>query len=56
MLRNFGLVEILVVLLLVIIFFGGKRLPQFTRDMTEALKDLFAALNESSPKKEKTEE
>ncbi|OGE66988.1 translocase [Candidatus Daviesbacteria bacterium RIFCSPLOWO2_02_FULL_40_8] len=39
MLNNFGTTEILIVAFLVILFFGGKKIPEFIKGIGEAIKE-----------------
>lgn len=50
MLGPIGWTEILVILLIVVIIFGAKRLPQLGRGMGEALKNFKGAVREDNKK------
>lgn len=39
MFKGIGLTEILIIALLVLIFFGGKKLPEFIKGLGEAVKE-----------------
>ena len=56
---NFGLSEILIIVLLVLIFFGGKKIPELMRGMGRGVKEFKDAVNkdysaEEAPKKEES--
>jgi len=38
-LQNIGTTEIIIVALLVVLIFGGKKIPEFIRGMAEAVKE-----------------
>ena len=39
MLGRFGTAELLIVALILVLFFGGKKIPEFIRGLGEALKE-----------------
>ncbi len=39
MLQNIGTVEIVIVALLIILFLGGKKIPEFIRGIAEAIRE-----------------
>ena len=39
MFNNFGGTEIIIIALLILLFFGGKRLPGFVKGITESIKE-----------------
>ena len=39
MLGRFGVAEILIIALLLILFFGGKKIPEFVKGLGEAIKE-----------------
>ena len=41
----FGLQELLVILLIVLVLFGGKRVPELARGIGEAIKELRAGIS-----------
>lgn len=45
MFQNIGTAEVLIIAVVVLILFGGKRLPEFARNLASALKELRAALS-----------
>ncbi|MCH5329807.1 MAG: twin-arginine translocase TatA/TatE family subunit [Alistipes sp.] len=56
---NFGWSEILIIVLLVLIFFGGKKIPELMRGMGRGVKEFKDAVNkdysaEEAPKKEES--
>lgn len=36
---NFGATEVIVIALLLLVFFGGKKIPEFIRSLGEAVKE-----------------
>lgn len=55
MFRNIGLTEIIVVAVVLIILFGGKKLPELSRGIAESIKEFRNAFKGDEEKKEKTE-
>jgi len=53
--RNIGLTEIIVVAVVLIILFGGKKLPELSRGIAESIKEFRNAFKGDEEKKEKTE-
>lgn len=53
MLSNIGLTEIIIVALILLILFGGKRLPEFGRGLGEAIKEFRKALKSEAKVEEK---
>ncbi|MBI5044649.1 MAG: twin-arginine translocase TatA/TatE family subunit [Candidatus Levybacteria bacterium] len=39
MLQNIGTVEIVIVALLIVLFFGGRKIPEFIRGIAEAIRE-----------------
>ena len=39
MLNNIGTPEIIIIALILLVLFGGKKIPEFTRGLSEALKE-----------------
>lgn len=46
MLNNIGTSEILILALVVLLFFGGKKLPEFARGIGDSLRELKKAVKE----------
>jgi sec-independent protein translocase protein TatA len=46
MFSNFGAPEIIIIALLVVIFFGGKRIPEFIKGLGEAIKEFRRGVKE----------
>lgn len=46
MLENIGTPEILIIALLLLVFFGGKRLPEFFKSFTEAVREYKKAVKD----------
>jgi sec-independent protein translocase protein TatA len=53
MLNNIGLTEILVVAAILLLIFGGKKLPEFARGITGAITEFKKAVKNDSKKEEK---
>lgn len=47
---NIGLTEILVIGLIVILLFGGKKIPEFFKGMGEAIKEFRKATKDTGDK------
>jgi len=43
---NFGLTELLIIVALIVLFFGGKKIPQFVKGLGEAVKEFRKGLKE----------
>lgn len=39
MLQNFGTLEIVIIALLIVLFFGGKKIPEFIRGIAQAIRE-----------------
>jgi sec-independent protein translocase protein TatA len=48
---NLGAPELLLVLLVLLVLFGGAQLPKLARSLGEAKKELTSAMNDDTPKK-----
>ncbi|PIY94893.1 MAG: twin-arginine translocase TatA/TatE family subunit [Candidatus Levybacteria bacterium CG_4_10_14_0_8_um_filter_35_23] len=46
MFSNFGATEIIVIALLIILFFGGKKIPEFIKGLGEAIKEFRKGVKE----------
>ncbi|PIP74744.1 MAG: twin-arginine translocase TatA/TatE family subunit [Candidatus Levybacteria bacterium CG_4_10_14_0_2_um_filter_35_8] len=46
MFSNFGSTEIIVIALLIILFFGGKKIPEFIKGLGEAIKEFRKGVKE----------
>ncbi len=46
MLRNIGATEIVVVAVLLLVFFGGKKLPELAKGIGDAIKEFKSAVKE----------
>jgi sec-independent protein translocase protein TatA len=53
MLNNIGLTEILVVAAILLLIFGGKKLPEFARGITGAITEFKKAVKDDSKKGDK---
>jgi len=56
--RNIGITEIIIVAVVLIILFGGKKLPELARGIAQSIKEFRSAFRgeEKNDKKEKSEE
>ncbi|MEN8252808.1 MAG: twin-arginine translocase TatA/TatE family subunit [Patescibacteria group bacterium] len=58
MLRNIGTTELIIIALVMVLLFGGKKLPELTRGLSEASKEFTKGLkgedNEGSSKGDKS--
>lgn len=45
MLSNFGTTEIVVISLLIVVFFGSKKLPEFIKSLGQAVKEFKKTMN-----------
>lgn len=52
--RNIGITEIIVVAVVILILFGGKKLPELAKGIAQAIREFRGALKEDD-KKDKTE-
>ncbi len=53
---NFGVTEILLILLVVVLLFGGRKIPELMKGLGQGLKDFKKASRvEDEPEKMKTE-
>lgn len=41
-----GTTEIIIIAILILVFFGGKRLPDFIRSLSKSIEEFKKALNE----------
>ena len=47
MLKNLGTPELLIILALILLFFGGKKIPEFIKGIGEAIKEFKRGSSES---------
>ncbi|OGE28859.1 preprotein translocase [Candidatus Daviesbacteria bacterium RIFCSPHIGHO2_01_FULL_40_11] len=50
MFRGIGLIEILLIAAVILLIFGGRKLPEFARGLGEAIKELRKAFNGKNDK------
>lgn len=48
--QNIGIIEIIIVAIVLIILFGGKKLPELARGIAEAIKEFRAAFKDDNKK------
>ena len=48
MLKNIGATELIIALALLVLFFGGKKIPEFIRGLGEAIKEYKKGAKEES--------
>jgi sec-independent protein translocase protein TatA len=53
---DFGAPELLIILAIVLLLFGGKKLPQLSKSVGESMRELRKGLNSGDDKKQQTEE
>ena len=52
MLRSIGTTELLVIAFIVVLLFGGKKIPEFFKGMGDAIKEFKKASKDSDKKEE----
>jgi sec-independent protein translocase protein TatA len=50
MFRNIGLPELLVILVVAVLLFGGKKIPELAKGLGEGIKNFKSALNSEEQK------
>ncbi len=50
MFNGIGTAEVIIIALVVLMLFGGKKIPEFTRSLTQAAKEFRAGLKEEPAK------
>ena len=55
-LLDFGAPELLIILAIVLLLFGGKKLPQLSKSVGESMRELRKGLNSGDDKKQQTED
>jgi sec-independent protein translocase protein TatA len=50
-----GFPELLVILLIILLLFGGNKLPELSKSIGEAIKEFRKGLKENEPKKKTSE-
>ena len=50
MFRNFGTTEVILIAVVLIILFGGKRIPEFVRSLGQSVKEFRKAVKEEDKK------
>lgn len=53
MFNNIGLTEILIIAAIILLMFGGKKIPEFTRGITGAISEFKKAVKDDSKKESK---
>jgi sec-independent protein translocase protein TatA len=56
MLKNIGTTEIIVIAVVLLILFGGKRIPEFVRSLGNSVKEFRKAIKDEDDKKDKSSE
>ncbi len=49
---DFGMPELIIILAIVLLLFGGKKLPELSKSIGESLKNIREPFTESTPPKE----
>ena len=55
-LLDFGAPELLIILAIILLLFGGKKLPQLTRSLGESMRELRKGVNGGDETKKSSEE
>jgi sec-independent protein translocase protein TatA len=55
-LLDFGAPELLIILAIVLLLFGGKKLPQLSKSVGESMRELRKGLSSGDDKKQQTED
>lgn len=56
MVKGIGATELIVIALILLVLFGGKKLPELGRGIGEAIRELKGATSDKDDKKEKEKE
>jgi len=56
MFKNIGALELVIVGLVLLLLFGGKKLPELTRGIVESIKEFRSAYKQGGETKKKDEE
>lgn len=48
-----GVPELIVILIIVLVLFGGKKIPEFTKGLGQAIREFKTGMNEDENKKAK---
>lgn len=57
MFSNIGLTEILIIALVILIFFGGKKIPEFIRGLGTSVKEFKKGMSDDDePKRKKSDD
>lgn len=52
MFRNIGTTEIIIIAVIVLILFGGKRIPEFVRGLAQSVREFRSAVKEEDKDEE----
>ncbi len=52
MFRNFGTTEVILIAVILIILFGGKRIPEFVRSLGQSVKEFRKAVKDEDKKED----
>jgi len=53
MFQNIGVAELLIIAFLLILFFGGKKIPELIKGIGESIKEFRKGASEEEPEEEK---
>lgn len=57
MFQNIGTTEIIIIAVVLVLLFGGKKIPEFVRSLAQSVKEFRSAVkDEDKPEKKETEE
>jgi len=51
MLRNFGTTELIIVAVILLVLFGGKKLPELGKGLGDSIREFRKSLKEEKPEK-----
>lgn len=54
MFKNIGITEILIVAIIILVLFGGKKLPELAKGIAEAIKEFRKAFKNEDSKKDQS--
>lgn len=53
MFQNIGTTELIIIAVIILVFFGGSKLPELTRGITEAIREFRKAASDEDKKDKK---
>jgi len=55
MFKNIGTTEIIIIAVVLVILFGGKKIPEFVRSLGQSIKEFRKAVTDEDSKKDKAD-